>query len=130
MQHQTREVVQFVIEVYELTHWNYNTNGYVMSYFYEDGHYKKVNSEHWFVNPSCYKKVYYKRVNSVKKLHYFLGINGNKKKSYSFYTTLEDAIKGYFGYKSSVVRSAPEKVFVVKQLHNLEQKYFVSFYKK
>ncbi len=125
MLHQTKKIKNFVLEVYELTHWNYNTKGYVLSFDYELKHIKCIEQEHWNVRPDCYKRIVYKKFNSEKKLNQYLKENGFKKKRYGAYwfePNLERCIKGYYGYKGKSL-SAPDYVTIVRQLHDLEAVY-------
>lgn len=125
MLHQTKKIKSFVLEIYELTHWWYNTNGYCIVFDYNSQSFKKINEEHWSIRPDCYKKIFFDRYSSEKKLNLALRELGYKKRrygSYFFEPNIEKTICGYFGSKGQAL-SAPKTIVVVRQAHDLEATY-------
>ncbi len=125
MLHQTKRIKNFVLEIYELTHWNYNTKGYRLSFSYEYQSFRLVEQEHWNVKPDCYKKIVVKKFNSERKLNQYLKEKGFIKKRYGAYwfePNLEKSIRGYYGNKGKSL-GAPDYVTVVRKLHDLDAVY-------
>lgn len=116
---QTKKIVSFVVEIYELeTYWSKVVYRESFSFFSKP---RMISEERCLLIPSCYKRTYYRKFNSIRKLNESLGLKkGNR---YYFHTSLEDAIKGIYGYGYQIIRDSPQRIFIVRQLHDLDNRY-------
>lgn len=111
----TKKIVGFVVECYKLeTYWSRET-------FKTKADYTTVTIERCLLLPSCYKRTYYGRFNSVRKLNKALGLE--KGLSYYFPTSIEEALKGRYGNGYYVVEESPKTILIVRQLHDLDKHY-------
>lgn len=118
---QTKKVVGFVVELYKMTSYWHSENGYAYEYNYNTNKYQKVKATRFNLTPDCYKRTYYRRFNSVRKMNKELGLK--KGKYYYFYTSLEDAIKGAFGDGYHAIANRSDEILVIRQLHDLDNRY-------
>lgn len=118
---ETRKIVKFVVEIYELERYWQFENEHNYNFDAEVNSYKKVNATIYRLTPGCYKKTYYERFNSISKLNKALGLK--KKNYYYFHKSLEDAIKGAYGEHYASLINGREKILVVRQIHNLDNRY-------
>jgi hypothetical protein len=115
----TKKIVGFVVECYELeTYWSRET--FKRRSDFNDG-YTIVPIERCLVTPPCYKRTYYGRFNSVRKLNKALGLKNGL--YYYFPTSLEEALKGKYGNGYYVVQESPKTILIVRQLHDLDNCY-------
>lgn len=115
----TKKIVNFVVECYKLEkYWSRDT---FKKRFDFNGGYKIVSIERCLLTPCCYKRTYYGRFNSVRKLNKALGLE--KGLSYYFPTSLEEALKGKYGDGYYVVQESPQTILIVRQLHDLDNRY-------
>jgi hypothetical protein len=121
---QTKKMVGFIVEVYKLTHYWENNNGWrYTSARLEDGGFIKEKITHFFITPSCYKRTHYEKFNSIRKLNSALGLK--KGKRYFFHKNLEDAIKGAYGYNFYSFKNCSDKIWIIRQLHDLDNRYSI-----
>lgn len=126
MQHQTKKVVSFVVELYELDHY-WSTDNFIRKvYNWDDYSLDYVKTSRYWLKPDCFKLTHYERFNSIKKLNKALGLK--RKKSYWFYKSLEEAIKGAYGDSFYYIKNRCDSVLVIRQLHDLDKNY--TYYQK
>lgn len=89
---QTKKINLFLVEVYNLKTYNSNENGFKLIFDYNEGHFKKVITEHLSIHPGCFKKTYSKKISGVGKLNRELGVSDYTK--YFIHDSLNKAIKG------------------------------------
>lgn len=121
MQHQTKKVVAFVVELYELEHY-WGTDNFIKKVYNWDTYsWETIKTSRFSLKPDCFKLAHKERFNSVRKLNQALGLKN--KKSYWFYKSLEDAIKGAYGDSFYSIKNRCQSVLVVRQLHDLDNNY-------
>lgn len=115
----TKKIVGFVVECYKLEKYWSRESFKRQSDF--NGGSTIVIIERCHLTPCCYKRTYYGRFNSVRKLNKALGLK--KGLSYFFYTSIEKALKGKYGNSYHVVQDSPQTILIVRQLHDLDSNY-------
>lgn len=121
MQQETKKIVGFVVEIYELKHYWQTENGYKTVQDWSSNAWRKDKITRYLITPDCYKRTYLKKFNSVHKLNKALGLKNGK--SYWFYKSLEEAIKSAYGENFYRIKNNFNEVLVVRQIHNLDQNY-------
>lgn len=106
-----KQIKKFKIEVFELEFFYQNEDGYRLAYDYTKGHYLKVITTHFTINPSCYKKTFSQEVNSERKLNQLLGVRDYTK--LNLYNDISKALKGI---NSMYQIRGMKEVLIVKDL--------------
>jgi hypothetical protein len=119
----TKKIVGFVVEVYELkTYWSRDVP---KKRYNLHGEYSIVSTERCLLTVCNYNRTYYNKFNSVSKMNKALGLK--KGVSYFFYNNINKALKGRYGFGYSIVEDAPTKIWIVRQLHELDNNYQFKF---